>query len=219
MERPPSGSCLTAGSSSGALGQIAGDRLEKIGARDDPLEAAVLVDHDRELERRALEELEHVEDRGARGRRHRLAHDLIELEAPRPRGTAQHVFLARDSEQLVDRPAPDRKFAVAARAQASRGRHRVPPTASIHSTSERWVMIAVTGRRESSSTPRTMRRSSGVKTSSFGACAVASAVSAASAPGARQRHAAKESQDGVRHALTRRYRLRRACGGCVARSG
>lgn len=98
--------------------KVAGNRLEKVGLRDDPLKCPVLVDHNRELERIALEEVERIENGSALMHRHRRLKRRGHIEGLVGETELENVFLAGDARDLIDGPAAHDQLPVRAVAQA-----------------------------------------------------------------------------------------------------
>src|ERR1700741_4862764 len=82
------------------VGKLAGERLEQIGARDDALEAALLVDHHSELGGGPLEPVERREHRRLRRYRARGAQDALEVDRLAVHAELEHVLLAHDPDHL-----------------------------------------------------------------------------------------------------------------------
>ena len=93
------------------VGQIARQRLQQVGLRDDAFEAAIFVDDDSHPHRRLLEELQHLEDRHALMDQQRLAHRRGRIELAAGEHLGQEILLGDHAHDLVDAAASDQQLA------------------------------------------------------------------------------------------------------------
>ena len=90
--------------------QSAGNGLKQVGLGDNAFETSVLVENDREPDRRLLEPLQHCEDRHRLMDDQRLADNGQRVERLAIEGLVEEIRFQNHAQWLVDTAPPDEKL-------------------------------------------------------------------------------------------------------------
>ena len=164
------------------VGDVADDRFDQVLDRHQPVDAAVLVDHQRQMHARLAHLQQQIEHRHLRRHHQRPAQDRLQRERLRPADIGEHVLDVDHADDVIELLAVHRQARVALAADLLRAPARSVTSTRIATMSARGTITSSAVVPRSRSTlaisARSWRSSSGIAPGVCGASAASCTSSA-----------------------------------------